>query len=1181
MPQIKLFLAHTDEVKNDIEKIQNIIYKKYQKDKEVKIVIEHWTDADKGLSLKRFQDRLNELLGTCEILYIFFHKKIGEYTKEEFDFGLNRFKNAEKPYSISLFFKKFEINDNMSDDEWNQVQTNREFKKEIQKLHGNQYTHSYRDIDDLEKQLLKQLEIDIKKPIPKKPIPTILDELLPKEEKIKIYLKENVVIPPRDRNFVSREAEIQLTLKYLINKKQYAITGVIGNGGIGKSAIANEVIHIIQDSWREKWSDYLKEKVFMDGIMWIKLEQEQTLELVFEEQIIKQLGVKLSLKNFDMELHKLLLGKDILIILDSAEQNQPIFNELMKLFKNYPILITSRKKYAGIKMLELDTLDDKESFDLFQNHLDQVIPKEEEESITKFCVETLGGLPLAIKIIANYMKESGRKLSEIKQNLLSIKIDDPFGEETVSVDSVFELSYSTLTPNAQKVFAMGSVFIYPFKEEYLLEIAKRNEGTSSITQEIDSLMKINLIERNGDLYSYHPLLREYALKKLYSFAFSEAIFEAYKEHLVYLSANETNLPIIHDELLSVLEDDYRKENYERVFKIIKNLDGWLNTVGFYARREDLLLRGYQKAQTLEDKKNEYYFLKSYADTLDRKGKREEAKIYFQKALEFEEAKEDFWLHYSLATIEYNLKNYQDSYTKNLEFSREALSLDKRDNYGSFLNTNGSIYNAFFKYDFALKYAKAVNFSSQFRSNKFKTLNNLIKVHYLQSNFQKALNYIERMEAYLEDENFDLADKLALKTIKCWVYLYTKNSALLPEIAEVEKYFNRLLELKNDAYDTLKAIEGLYYIQTENFSKAKQTFEQIEEEKNKKYGLAIYESHTHPKKAKAFVESLLQQEKLSIEEIAESKLYLAKIYIAEDNQDKAIKLLCEAQLIFKEYMNPIQKAIEKEIMQSVDTEAYIKVKSNSELEKIDESFFLESLPKTIQAKDNKEMVLIPQGFSIFGEDNFAIPSTDEIFDNVEMILDNDKKLQSILYLGNFYIDKEAVTNEEYIAYCQESRKEIPSNLENLQPNESVKNLLLTEMQEYAEFYGKVLPLPEEWEKACRGEENFNYPWGNEWNESIEIGINQTKVNELEEYFIENKTYKEYYNWFQNYISETKMNLNYYRIYQLLFEHKTYQDYYAWFEGYKQNINSNITPIDYSIHFPKDINIDKLYFSSRQK
>ncbi len=435
LKEIKIFLSHTVEVKEDIEQIRLAIQSKYQKSKEYNIIIEHWSNTDKGLSRGRFQHRLNEVIDSCDILYIFFQNRIGEYTKEEFYYGLERLKEKKKPYSMSIFFKDFNINRKAPKDERNKALEAITFQDKIQEINGNQYTYDYTDIADLKEKLLNQLEIDIKKPIPQKPI-DILDDLFPKEKKIKIYLKDNLVIPRRDPNFVGREVEIHFVMKELINKKQYAITGIIGNGGVGKSAIANEIIHIIKDSWRGEYNNYLKEKVFVDGIMWIKLEQEQTLKQVFKEQILKQLGVKLDLEDFEIELHKLLLDKDVLIVLDSAEQNQSIFKELIKIFKNYPVLITSREKYAEIKMLELNTLYAKKSFELFKNHLDQEIPQEEEKKITKFCVKTLGGLPLAIKIVANYMKESGRRLSEVNQDLLKIEMKDRFRNETVSIDSI-------------------------------------------------------------------------------------------------------------------------------------------------------------------------------------------------------------------------------------------------------------------------------------------------------------------------------------------------------------------------------------------------------------------------------------------------------------------------------------------------------------------------------------------------------------------------------------------------------------------------------------------------------------------------------------------------------------------------------------------------------------------------
>ncbi|MDO8453149.1 MAG: hypothetical protein Q7S59_01100, partial [Sulfurimonas sp.] len=172
--EIKIFLAHTSEVNEDIEQIQNSIYTKYQKDDKVKLIIEHWTDADKSLSPDRFQERLNELLGTCEILYVFFHNRIGDYTKEEFTFGFERLKVKQKPYSMSVFSKEFQISNKASKEERREANEAINFADEVKELHDNQYVYSYQDIHELKNQLLHQLEKDIEKLIlPQVPIADI------------------------------------------------------------------------------------------------------------------------------------------------------------------------------------------------------------------------------------------------------------------------------------------------------------------------------------------------------------------------------------------------------------------------------------------------------------------------------------------------------------------------------------------------------------------------------------------------------------------------------------------------------------------------------------------------------------------------------------------------------------------------------------------------------------------------------------------------------------------------------------------------------------------------------------------------------------------------------------------------------------------------------------------------
>ena len=163
MKEIKIFLAHTKEVEEDIEKIRLDFDNKEYENHQVKIKIKHWSKADKSLAQEGFQNRLNETLGSCDILYVFFENRIGKFTKEEFKYGLERLENTQKPYKMSVFAKKYNHDSEASEIEVTNHNEVKEFKEEIERFNENQYLHTYTDNNDLKNQLTEQLEIDIKK----------------------------------------------------------------------------------------------------------------------------------------------------------------------------------------------------------------------------------------------------------------------------------------------------------------------------------------------------------------------------------------------------------------------------------------------------------------------------------------------------------------------------------------------------------------------------------------------------------------------------------------------------------------------------------------------------------------------------------------------------------------------------------------------------------------------------------------------------------------------------------------------------------------------------------------------------------------------------------------------------------------------------------------------------------
>jgi len=105
-----------------------------------------------------------------------------------------------------------------------------------------------------------------------------------------------------------------------------------------------------------------------------------------------------------------------------------------------------------------------------------------------------------------------------------------------------------------------------------------------------------------------------------------------------------------------------------------------------------------------------------------------------------------------------------------------------------------------------------------------------------------------------------------------------------------------------------------------------------------------------------------------------------------------------------------------------------------------------------------MVLVPEGEFIMGADNRA----------------PDEGPVRRVHLKAFYIDKYEVTNAEY--------KEVFPNhkYQEGQDQFPVTGVSWTEATRYASAVGKRLPTEAEWEKAARGEDGREFPWGNEFN-----------------------------------------------------------------------------------------------------
>jgi len=115
------------------------------------------------------------------------------------------------------------------------------------------------------------------------------------------------------------------------------------------------------------------------------------------------------------------------------------------------------------------------------------------------------------------------------------------------------------------------------------------------------------------------------------------------------------------------------------------------------------------------------------------------------------------------------------------------------------------------------------------------------------------------------------------------------------------------------------------------------------------------------------------------------------------------------------------------------------------------------------RDGRPMVLVPAGEFYFGPDRVK------------------------LSLPDFYIDRFPVTNAEYKKFVEATGAPEPTHWRRGtwpegKADHPVVNVTWEQAAAYAEWAGKRLPTEEEWEKAARGTDGREWPWGSTFDPS---------------------------------------------------------------------------------------------------